>query len=50
MIYTSDITFSSSSLLNKYGDLHSRELELFIRGIADKYTFESIKLKLEEIS
>jgi rfaE bifunctional protein kinase chain/domain/rfaE bifunctional protein nucleotidyltransferase chain/domain len=49
ILYTDDITFSSSSLLNKYGDLHSQELELFVRGIANKYTFESIKLKLEEL-
>ena len=49
ILYTDDITFSSSSLLNKYGDLHSQELESFIRDIADKYTFESIKLKLKEI-
>ncbi len=49
VLYTDDITFSSSSLLNKYGVLHSRELESFIRGIANKYSFESIKLKLEEI-
>ena len=49
VLYTDDITFSSSSLLNKYGVLHSRELESFIRGITNKYSFESIKLKLEEI-
>ena len=49
ILYTDDITFSSSSLLNKYGDLHSQDLELFIRAIANKYTFESIKLKLEEL-
>jgi rfaE bifunctional protein kinase chain/domain/rfaE bifunctional protein nucleotidyltransferase chain/domain len=49
VLYTDDITFSSSSLLNKYGNLHSQDLELFIRGITDKYSFESIKLKLEQL-
>ena len=47
--YTDDITFSSSSLLNKFGDLYSKEQELFIRKIVEKHSFESINLKLEEI-
>jgi rfaE bifunctional protein kinase chain/domain/rfaE bifunctional protein nucleotidyltransferase chain/domain len=49
ILYTDDITFSSSSLLNKYGNIHSQELESFIRGITNKYSFESIKLQLEKI-
>ena len=49
VLYTDDITFSSSSLLNKYGNIHSQELESFIRGITNKYSFESIQLKLEKI-
>jgi rfaE bifunctional protein kinase chain/domain len=49
ILYTDDITFSSSSLLNKYGDLHSQEVESFIRAISNKHTYESIRLKLEEL-
>ena len=33
IIYTDDITFSSSNLLNKYGDIHSQEQELFIHNL-----------------
>ena len=29
--YTDDITFSSSKLLNKYGNLYSDEQDLFIK-------------------
>ena len=47
--YTDDVTFSSSNLLNKFGDIHSNEQETFIKGIADSYTFEEIKLKIEEL-
>jgi rfaE bifunctional protein kinase chain/domain/rfaE bifunctional protein nucleotidyltransferase chain/domain len=50
IIYTDDITFSSSSLLNKFGNLYSKEQELFIRNIVDKYNFKMIKEKIEEIS
>ena len=50
IMYTDDITFSSSSLLNKFGNLHSREQELFIRNIGDKYSFDVIKEKVEELN
>jgi len=50
ILYTDDITFSSSSLLNKFGNLHSKEAELYIRNIKDKYNFEDIKEKVEELS
>jgi rfaE bifunctional protein kinase chain/domain len=50
IMYTDDITFSSSSLLNKFGNLYSKEQELFIRNIVDKYSFEMIKEKVEEIT
>ena len=49
IIYTDDITFSSSNLLNKYGDIHSQEQESFIRGISDHYDFDAINLKLDKI-
>ena len=47
--YTDDITFSSSSLLNKYGDLYSREQEEFIKEISQSTNFESINLQLNNI-
>jgi len=50
IMYTDDITFSSSSLLNKYGNMHSKEQELFIQNISDKYSFEMIHKKVEDIS
>ena len=40
--YTEDITFSSSSLLNKYGGLYSQDQEAFIRNIAKSNSFDSI--------
>ncbi len=49
IMYTDDITFSSSSLLNKYGDLHSQQHEAFIRDIAKNNSFESINLKLDSL-
>jgi len=50
IMYTDDITFSSSSLLNKFGNMHSKEQELFIRSISDKHSFKMIQKKIEEIS
>ena len=49
IVYTDDITFSSSSLLNKFGDLYSLEQESFIQDLLAKNSFESIKIKLEKI-
>jgi len=49
IMYTDDITFSSSSLLNKYGDIHSQEHESFIREISDHFSFDTINSKLDKI-
>jgi rfaE bifunctional protein kinase chain/domain len=49
VLYTDDITFSSSSLLNKFGNLYSLEQESFIQYLLAKNSFESIKIKLEKI-
>ena len=49
VMYTNDITFSSSSLLNKFGNIYPKETELFIRNIADKHSFEMIQKKVEEL-
>jgi rfaE bifunctional protein kinase chain/domain/rfaE bifunctional protein nucleotidyltransferase chain/domain len=50
IMYTDDITFSSSSLLNKFGNMHSKEQELFIRSIADNYSIKKIEKKIEDLS
>ena len=49
IMYTEDITFSSSNLLNKFGDLYSKEQKTFIQKIVDKYSFDFIKSKIEEL-
>ena len=50
IMYTDDITFSSSSLLNKFGNIYSKEQELFIRNIKDNYSFKMIETKLNTLS
>ena len=50
IIYTDDITFSSSSLLNKYGNIYSKDQELFIRNIKEKFSFEKIQKKIESLN
>tara|TARA_B110000008_G_scaffold174917_1_gene174571 strand:+ start:119 stop:1639 length:1521 start_codon:yes stop_codon:yes gene_type:complete len=47
--YTDDITFSSSGLLNKFGNIYSQEQELFTQDIATKFNFDEIKYKVDEI-
>jgi rfaE bifunctional protein kinase chain/domain len=49
VIYTDDITFSSSNLLNKYGNIHSKEQESYIREVSKSFSFDEINLKLEKI-
>lgn len=49
IIYTDDVTFSSSSLLNKYGNIHSQEQESFIRNISRNNNFDQIGLLIDQI-
>jgi len=49
ILYTEDITFSSSTLLNKYGDLYSQDQEAFIRNIAKNNSFDSINQKIDNL-
>jgi rfaE bifunctional protein kinase chain/domain/rfaE bifunctional protein nucleotidyltransferase chain/domain len=49
IFYTDDVTFSSSNLLNKYGDLHSNEQTAFIKNISNNFNFDDIKSKLEKL-
>ena len=50
MMYTDDITFSSSNLLNKFGNIYSKEQELFIRNINNIHSAESIQKKINAIN
>jgi rfaE bifunctional protein kinase chain/domain/rfaE bifunctional protein nucleotidyltransferase chain/domain len=49
LLYTDDVTFSSSNLLNRYGNLHSGEQEAFIKNISANYSLESINLKINSL-
>jgi len=49
IIYTDDVTFSSSSLLNKFGNLNSYEQDSFIKKIVENYSFEEIKSKIDDL-
>ena len=47
--YTDDITFSSSKLLNKYGNLYSHEQDEFLKKISANYSFESINAFIDKM-
>ncbi len=46
-VYTSDITFSSSKLINKYGDIYSNLQKSLINRIKKKYSFAKIRELIE---
>ena len=43
IIYTKDLTFSSSKLINQYENIYSDLQKLFIKKIKKKYTFSKIR-------
>ena len=47
IIYTNDITFSSSKLLNKYGDIYTTQQKTPINRIKKKYQFSQIRELIE---
>ena len=47
IIYTQDITFSSTNLLNRYGENKSNSQSLFIKKIKKNYTFLEIRKLIE---
>ena len=47
--YTGDITFSSSSLLNKFGNVYSKTQKAFIKKMLMGQDFEKIKIRLDEL-
>jgi len=47
--YTSDITFSSSSLLNKFGDVYNESQKTFIQKVHKGRNFDEIKMMVDEL-
>ena len=47
--YTSDITFSSSNLLNKFGDVYNKSQKSFIQNLLKAQNFDEIKIKVDEL-
>lgn len=45
--YSNDQTFSSSTLINKYGDLFNRNQKIFMSKIKKNFSFEKIKKTLK---
>ena len=49
IIYTNDITFSSSALLNKYSDIYTARHKSLISKIKKKYQFLQIRKMIEDL-
>ena len=49
VIYSNDITFSSSNLINTYSNFFNKEQKIFLKKISKKYSFNFIFKKLKEI-
>jgi rfaE bifunctional protein kinase chain/domain/rfaE bifunctional protein nucleotidyltransferase chain/domain len=49
IMYTADITFSSSNLLNKFGDVYNKSQKYFIETHLKGRNFEEIKIKIDEL-
>ena len=47
IIYTDDITFSSSKLLNKYGNIYTEQQKTTLNKIKKKYSFSKIKALID---
>lgn len=47
--YTDDITFSSSSLLNKHGNVYSQEQSSFVEKLSKKFEFQGIKTSIDSL-
>jgi rfaE bifunctional protein kinase chain/domain len=49
IMYTADITFSSSNLLNKFGNVYNKSQKSFIETKLKGGNFEEIKIKIDEL-
>ncbi len=47
--YTEDITFSSSSLLNKFSDIYNESQKSFINSMLNGRSFEQIKIEIDNL-
>tara|TARA_B100001063_G_C16766304_1_gene558853 strand:- start:1281 stop:2798 length:1518 start_codon:yes stop_codon:yes gene_type:complete len=50
IVYTKDITFSSSNLINKFYDLFSESQKKYINKIKKDFSFEQIRTQLEKLN
>ena len=48
IVYTNDITFSSSQLLNKYGNIYTDQQKILINQIKKKYQFTKIRKLIDK--
>ncbi|MBE3092258.1 MAG: adenylyltransferase/cytidyltransferase family protein [Actinobacteria bacterium] len=49
LIYTDDITFSSSSLINNFLDVYPPEIISYLKSIREKYTIDDISDKINSL-
>ena len=49
VLYSSDVTFSSSNLINTYSNYFDKNQKTFLKKISKKYTFDFIYKKLKEL-
>ena len=47
--YTSDITFSSSNLLNKFGDVFDKSQKSFLQTLLKGHNFDEIKITVDKL-
>ena len=49
VVYSDDITFSSSNLINTHSNYFNKEQKIFIKKISKKYSFNYIEKKINEL-
>ena len=49
VVYSNDITFSSSNLINTYSDYFNKEQKIFLKKISKKYSFDFIFNQLKKL-
>lgn len=50
LIFTDEVSFSSSSILNTYFDVFSEETQLFLKSFRDRYTADQVIDRLKDLS
>jgi len=49
IVYSNDVTYSSSNLINNYFDYYNSKQKKFLNNISKKYSFEFILKKIEQL-